>query len=552
MKRYIHALLLIFISFSVYSQKASKKEIQEVLKNFITQQNKALLNQDYVLIPILSEKETDTLALVFNYTNSFIVVSTSKDFAPIKAFSFENRFSSEKHENNISLSGLLVLDYKLLKKNVKLSAKGKNNSKWDNLLHKSKHKKTIASTYGPLLSSVYGQANCKDQYGSYINVTNIYTPNNWSVGCVALSFATVMHYFNWPLHGRGSYSYYDNGSSQTVSANFGDTYYQWTTMLNKYDDLASTTTQRKALGELTFQAAVPLDMYFTSTGSSTNVNKVARAGIQHFRYTAHHESASHPNFWQYVKQNILDSLPVQFAIDATNGAGHAIVCDGVRDDNFYHLNMGWWGDSNAWYNIEGDFNAGGYSIITGGVFDMLPVPELIDPSIDSDKNTTQISWDYTNKFNENIFELQVKRDDFDWITLSNSITDNFYTVYINDYSDYKYRVRAKYKGKWTIESWSEEKSLNKIATSVNSIDHLSNNVKIYPQPAINELNIELDLPNTNKQITIFTLNGSVIFNTFARENENKLKLNVVNWNKGIYLLKIQTNKQVFTEKIILQ
>jgi len=552
MKKYILTFLLVFISLSVYSQKASNAEIQEVLKNFVMLQNRSLLNQDYVLIPIISEEKKDTLALVFNYPNSFVVISTRKEFAPIKAFSFENRFSSEKNENNITLSELLVLDYKLMKKNIRYFIKGKNDLKWNDLLNKSTKKSIKITTYGPLLASLYGQSKCIDQNGTNINVTNTHTPNNWSVGCVALTFTTVMHYFNWPVHGIGTYSYYDNGSERNLSANFEDTYYNWDNILEKYYNFTSSTVQREALGQLAFHAAVPIDMLFESAGSTSNVNKIARAGIQHFRYTSHHESTSHPYFWQYVKQNLTDGLPVQFAVYATNGAGHAIVCDGVRDDDFYHLNMGWWGSSNAWYNIEGDFNAGGYSIITGGVFDMLPVPELIEPSIDSDKNTTQISWYYTSKFNENTFELQVKRDDFDWITLSNSITDNFYTININDYSDYKYRVRAKYKDKWTIESWSEEKSINKLTTSVNSIENLNNNVKIYPQPAIDELNIEFNLPNTNKQITIFTLNGSVIFNTFAEENGNKLKLNVGNWNKGIYLLKIQTNKDVFTEKIILQ
>lgn len=551
MKKYLHTFFLIFISSSVFSQKAGKIEIQEVLINFISQNNKALLNQTYELIPILSEEKTDTLALVFNYPNSFVVISTRKEFTPIKAFSFENRFTSEKNENNITLSELLVLDYKLMKNKIKSFPKVENNSKWNDLLQ-GNTKSTKATNCGPLLKSLYGQSNCVDQNSQKINVTNIYTPNNWSVGCVALTFATVMQYFEWPVHGKGNYSYSDGGSGQTISANFEDTYYQWDNMLDEYYNFASTTEQRKTLGEIAFHAAVPIDMYFTSSGSSSNINKIARAGIQHFRYTSHHESASHPYFWQYVEQNILDSLPIQFSIYTTSGAGHAVVCDGIRDDNYCHLNMGWWGSSNAWYNIEGDFNAGGYSIITGGVFDMLPVPELMEPSIVSDKNTTQINWEYTNKFNKDTFELQVKRDDFDWVTLSDSISENFYTIYINDYSDYKYRVRAKYRGKWTIESWSEEKQLDKTISSVNRIDNLNNNIKIYPQPAIDELTIEMNLPNTNKQISILTLNGSKIFNTFVEENESKLKLNIGNLNKGMYLLKIQTDKALFTKKIILQ
>jgi len=41
-------------------------------------------------------------------------------------------------------------------------------------------------------------------------------------------------------------------------------------------------------------------------------------------------------------------------------AGHSLVCDGQRNGNEIHLNYGWSGGSDAWYNIDG-VNGGGYN-----------------------------------------------------------------------------------------------------------------------------------------------------------------------------------------------
>jgi hypothetical protein len=54
-----------------------------------------------------------------------------------------------------------------------------------------------------------------------------------------------------------------------------------------------------------------------------------------------------------VNSNLDASRPVLFAIRSSSG-GHAIVCDGYgynSNTQYHHLNLGWGGIADAWYNL---------------------------------------------------------------------------------------------------------------------------------------------------------------------------------------------------------
>ena len=280
----------------------------------------------------------------------FIVISPFDN--SIMAYSFENNFFNENKEaSKISLDILEKISY-----NSKLR-KNKNTA----------YQRSPVSEIGPFVRSLFGQVNCYDANDNLINVSNLFTPNNYAPGCVAVSLATLMHYYKWPVVGMGKHTDKDTyGSSRgNYTAEFDKTYYDWANIKEKYKYQHTTAEQRKALGLLVYHAAIALDMDFEYNGSTSNVNRIPKAGANYFRYNAKYASASSPIFWKTVDTCMVHKIPVAFAISGSGGIGHSIVCDGVRFENgsstFHHLNMGWWGSSNGWYNVKGSFNAGGYS-----------------------------------------------------------------------------------------------------------------------------------------------------------------------------------------------
>ncbi len=91
------------------------------------------------------------------------------------------------------------------------------------------------------------------------------------------------------------------------------------------------------------------------------------------------------------------------------------------------------------------------------------------------------------------------------------------------------------------------------SSSTESISN-SENIKFYPNPASNEVTIEFDLPNEKvNQVSLIDVVGKLVTDQKVDNlSRGKLKLELQNQPNGIYHLFINTDKGVFTDKLILQ
>ena len=86
--------------------------------------------------------------------------------------------------------------------------------------------------------------------------------------------AQVMKYWNWPTTGTGSHSYTSNNNGYnygTQSANFGNTTYQWSSMLDTYGYGASSTA-RNAVATLMYHCGVSIEMKYTPNESGAFIS----------------------------------------------------------------------------------------------------------------------------------------------------------------------------------------------------------------------------------------------------------------------------------------
>ena len=413
-------------------------------------------------------------------------------------------------------------------------------------------------SWGPFVQTLWGQVNCYDQNNNLINVTNYYTPNHYAAGCVAIAMSLVMHYYEWPRVGTGSYTYSDTyGSSKgTYSADFSQTYYQWDQMLNRYKYRRSTDEERQAVGRLVFDVAVALSTDFEHNGSTSNVNRIPAAGNRFFRYSATERKPSSKVFWQLMDTNMVYGIPVVLAVKSGNGAGHAVVCDGLKiDDNgdyYYHLNMGWWGTSNGWYRIRGQWNAGGYTSITDGVFYLLPIPQLVVPGIKEEQKSVAVSWYYPNKAAVQAFELQEKLgDDGNWQSLSDSIQDTVFQVDVKAGVKQYFRLRAKVAGRWPYDEWSNIEKIN--FDTLSGVDLAkADNLLLYPNPSAGKIHIR---PGQFKPVRLSVLNlfGKKVFHKEKLPQAEQIELNIEPLQRGVYFLKlIDRNNDVKIIKFLKQ
>ena len=543
-------ILIVLISLSVFAQKADGFDVNKVRTSFEIENG--ISGMVYIAYPIT--KADDTLAIIYNYRNAFIVISTYKQLPPIKAFSLENSINIQSRtDNNISLYDLLFDFYSNspLDKAQNTVSYSKNREKWNIIL--TNGVKYTKEQYGPLLSSLYGQVNCKDENNKTVNVTNYYTPNNYAVGCVAITFTEILQYYKWPRRGVGSHSYNDSYGTTIGphSIHFDNEYYNWNDILDEYYKKATSLAQREELGKLAYHTAVAVDMDFEYNGSTSNINRIPAAANKYFRFTAEHITKSATDFWERVRNNIKDSYPVQFAIYTASGAGHAVVGDGVKDvsgTNFYHLNMGWWGSSNGWYDTENGFNAGGYSNITAAVVDMVPVPELNDPRLNFEKNTVDLEWFYPMVISPSDYELQVKVGTSDWTEISNTINTKQYSYKYTSTELHRFRVRAKNNNTYKDNGWSEYMSIN-IENELNN--QSATEFLIYPTFVSSHISVEYS-DFSNRLLTISNITGQIVYQHYFENDSSysNIQINTEFLKNGMYLLTISGEDGRETKKFI--
>ena len=75
------------------------------------------------------------------------------------------------------------------------------------------------------------------------------------------------------------------------------------------------------------------------------------------------------------------------------------------------------------------------------------------------------------------------------------------------------------------------------------------NLLIYPNPAIDEIFIEYQNTSANEaEIMLVSNDGKVVFSSTIKDNSNfKKKLDVSNFSKGVYFIRIKTNSTLIVD-----
>jgi len=101
---------------------------------------------------------------------------------------------------------------------------------------------------------------------------------------------------------------------------------------------------------------------------------------------------------------------------------------------------------------------------------------------------------------------------------------------------------------------SQDITLMIYVDGINSVNNLNNNpahVMVYPNPAYDNLTIEISTPSSAKNnLSIFNTLGEKIFT--ENFHEQKHTVNISPFPNGIYFIEVKTEKEIFRKKIIKQ
>jgi hypothetical protein len=98
--------------------------------------------------------------------------------------------------------------------------------------------------------------------------------------------------------------------------------------------------------------------------------------------------------------------------------------------------------------------------------------------------------------------------------------------------------------------------LNNIATGIDESAIKKEIIKVYPNPVVADISLEIDLKTTSNIIVLLTdFQGRMISKLYDGKNKSKkyiFHLNRKNIKKGIYFVRVQTENQQFVKKILLK
>lgn len=213
-------------------------------------------------------------------------------------------------------------------------------------------------------------------------------------GCVATAMAQIMYYFKYPESGKGTGSYIVTDAQEASTAYTLDinSTYAWSKMKERY---IRPVDIDNAVATLMRDAGAASKMQYSSDGSGTNDIYAAKGFCENFRYDS--LAVKRYSRYFYTDQEWMDIVSTELAAekpilycgqDPQNG-GHAFVFDGIDEQGLVHVNWGWSGIGNGWYDINilkptayggGGLNNGeGYKSSQSMIFNIKP-QEAPDPS----------------------------------------------------------------------------------------------------------------------------------------------------------------------------
>ncbi len=336
-----------------YAQIADFASAKRVAENFRTQINP---NADNTVSETFTQtKEGDAVYYIFNYKDGgFVIVSAEQTTRPILGYSMENHF--DIRQNNPALkawmSGYETAIFEARKAHVQADVEAAR--EWKNLQEgKPAFVRKGQNHVDPLLTCTWNQdryynANCPLE-GEDISGTAAYdfhTP----VGCVALSMSQILYYHRYPVQGTG-YSSYTSPYGK-LTANYGTTTYDYNAMA----DVAIGYSD--AIARLINHAGISVEMNYGADGSGSQSKNIVNSLKKYFGYGSTIQYAERKNYtdsaWHALLISNLDQgLPMVYGgSPAGGGTGHAFNCDGYDETGKFHMNWGWAGDANGYYDVD--------------------------------------------------------------------------------------------------------------------------------------------------------------------------------------------------------
>jgi hypothetical protein len=300
---------------------------------------------------------------VFNVSNGegFVIVAADDRVKPVLAYSTTGHFDPARVSDGFQFTLNNFCEEIHYVRENNLNATPDIIAEWESVYQ-------ARAVVGPLCQTLWDQ---ESPWNSQCPADPQGPGGHVYAGCIATALGMIMKYHDWPSRGEGSHSYSFSGGYGQQTANFGETDYHFELMPYTLDSL-STEEDYFDIAQLLYHIGVGVDMVYGPYSSLSYASMVGSALRSYFRYNCDvykqkdgNNHYSNEEWAQMLKNGGLDEhLPLFYSgTDDNSSVGHAFVCDGYDENDYFHFNWGLSGQDNAWCPI-GALNYTSYAFNT--------------------------------------------------------------------------------------------------------------------------------------------------------------------------------------------
>lgn len=353
MRKHTLLLFLLLMAMPVLAENRSFRQAREIAERHAAKNGAHIGLQSVKRAKVLNKQQSTTSSrgyYVFPHDGNcgYTIVSGDDRMPEIVGYSTTDTYSEENMPDGMKH---LMQAYEAM-----ATALAKGDAKAERCLAE-KEALAADSTYrqprvAPLLADVaWGQSK------PYNNLCPMYDGQRRTVtGCVATAMAQLMMYYKYPQTLKSDIPAYQTKSYQLdmPSVSAGERY-DWDNMLPQYSGSAYTAEQANAVAKLMYHCGLSFEADYgpSSTSAWCRPNVLVK-------YWGYDPDVIRPLYrekfslreWTAILDAELQALrPVYYRGCSTTSGSHAFLCDGADGNGLYHINWGWSGWSNGYFDI---------------------------------------------------------------------------------------------------------------------------------------------------------------------------------------------------------
>lgn len=288
-----------------------------------------------------------TLVYVYNYSNNggFVIVSGDDCAGKVLAYSPTGNFDPD----NLSPAAKYWLDCQKYTVSAAINGNAKLTETIDG------EADVYDTAVEPLCTSKWGQDAPYNNLCPFL--TNSEGEKEQTVtGCAATALAQILYYWKQPATGKGTNTV-TTLEGETLTVDFSQSTYDWANMTDTYDS-SSSASACAAVAKLMYDCGIAMDMVYDledNGGSAAELPGLATALLYTFGFEAQSNLAENYRTMAALCEDVKEELDAKrplFYTGQSSDGGHAFVCDGYAKNGLFHINWGWDGFADGYYNLR--------------------------------------------------------------------------------------------------------------------------------------------------------------------------------------------------------